>query len=170
MCKIETCLEKHYGKGYCKNHYQKFYRSKTGTINPVIRDYKKYTKCTIKNCSNKAHAKGFCGTHYTQYRKENKLYKQNNKLKENIHFEYKDRNNWSLSIKQIFSDECMICLWKEAPCDVHHILPHHKGGKNTIKNSIVLCPNHHKLADMEKISSNDLQEITNTKLKIIAGE
>ena len=122
--------------------------------------------CNIIDCKNKHHAKGFCGSHYASYRKSKGIYKQNNKLSlGNFDFEYKDRTNWSLSVKKIFLDKCMICGWQDAPCDVHHIIPRSKNGKNCIKNAIVLCPNHHKLADIGKIEQNYLQKITNNKLE-----
>jgi 5-methylcytosine-specific restriction endonuclease McrA len=41
---------------------------------------------------------------------------------------------------------CSNCGWKEAACDIHHILPLKKGGKNEHKNLTVLCPNCHRLA------------------------
>ena len=165
ICSIENCDNKHYGKDLCKAHYQKLYRSEDNIIaNIEIRDYNKYSKCSIEGCSNNPTAKGLCGTHYTQTRKVNKTYKQNNKLREDINFVYKDRNNWSLSVKEIFTDKCMICNWDEAPCDVHHIKPHRESGPNSLNNAIVLCPNHHKLADIGKLDRVYLQQITDNKI------
>jgi hypothetical protein len=169
LCLIENCNKKHYGKNYCQIHYQQIYR-KGNITNTTIRNYNNIEKCTINNCTNDHHAKSFCSTHYTQFRKENGLYKQNNKLLEDIEFEYKDRNNWSLSVKMIFSDKCMLCGWDKAPCDVHHIIPHKDGGKNCIKNAIVLCPNDHKLADIKTLDRNYLQEISDKKLIEVFGE
>lgn len=127
--------------------------------------------CNIDGCKNKHHAKGYCNTHYTSYRKSKGLYKQKNNLKTgNIDFIYKDRTNWSLSVKNIFKNECMICKWNEASCDVHHILPFSQGGRNILRNAIVLCPNHHKLADVGKLTKEYLQNITNIKIKSILEE
>ena len=38
----------------------------------------------------------------------------------------------------------MICGWKEATCDIHHIKPKKEGGTNDNSNLIVLCPNCHR--------------------------
>lgn len=43
-------------------------------------------------------------------------------------------------------NSCEICGWAEASCDVHHRVPISRGGQNTLLNSIVLCPNHHRIA------------------------
>lgn len=127
--------------------------------------------CNHEGCKNKHHAKGFCNTHYTLYRKANKVYKQNNNFKlGNFTFNYKDRTNWSLSVKKVFSDKCMLCGWNEASCDTHHIIPFSEEGKNTLQNAIVLCPNHHKLADIGKLTKEYLQSITNSKIQSILEE
>jgi hypothetical protein len=127
--------------------------------------------CNHKECKNKHHAKGFCNTHYTSYRKTNKTYKKNNNFKlGNFTFNYKDRTNWSLSVKETFSNKCMLCGWQEASCDVHHIIPFMEGGENTLQNAIVLCPNHHKLADIKKLNREYLQNITNNRIESILEE
>ena len=97
--------------------------------------------------------------------------KKNNKLSlGDFSFNYKDRTNWSLSVKQVFKDSCMICDWKETSCDVHHIIARKDNGPNSIYNAIVLCPNHHKLADMDLISKEYLQNLTNKKIQSILVE
>jgi predicted restriction endonuclease len=50
-----------------------------------------------------------------------------------------------------------VCGWEEAACDGHHIRPVGKGGKNALANVIVLCPNHHRLADVGKLTEDDLR-------------
>lgn len=40
---------------------------------------------------------------------------------------------------------CCICGWKEATCDIHHIVPKKNGGTNDNTNLTILCPNHHRL-------------------------
>lgn len=124
--------------------------------------------CNNEECNKKHHAKGFCATHYTAFKKANGTYKQNNKLNlGELNFEYKNRTSWSLSVKKIFSDKCMICSWQEASCDTHHIIPHNEGGPNCLSNAIVLCPNHHKLADTGILTKDYLQQITDNKIKSI---
>ena len=47
-------------------------------------------------------------------------------------------------ILQRANQGCMICGWKEATCDIHHIKPKKEGGTNDNSNLIVLCPNCHR--------------------------
>lgn len=49
--------------------------------------------------------------------------------------------------------KCFICGWDEDSCDIHHILPKSKGGKDDFSNLSVLCPNHHRLADRKKLNN-----------------
>lgn len=39
--------------------------------------------------------------------------------------------------------KCSICNWKGKRTHLHHIIPLKNNGKNSIKNIIELCPNHH---------------------------
>lgn len=54
---------------------------------------------------------------------------------------------------------CMICGW-DTIVDVHHIIPRRHGGTNDIDNLIVLCPNHHKMADKHMLSEDKLKSVT----------
>jgi len=58
-------------------------------------------------------------------------------------------------IKQLGPVEfrCFICEWNEVMCDIHHIIPKSKGGSDHFDNLTVLCPNHHRLADRNKLIS-----------------
>lgn len=51
---------------------------------------------------------------------------------------------------------CQICGWNTAACDRHHIIPRKEGGSDDIDNIIVLCPNHHRLADFGILSKEEL--------------
>jgi hypothetical protein len=63
---------------------------------------------------------------------------------------------------------CVICGWKIIPkncngkylhqsgCDIHHIIPVREGGKDVFENCILLCPNHHKEADLGIITKDIL--------------
>ncbi len=42
--------------------------------------------------------------------------------------------------------------------EIHHIIPVHKGGADTIDNLILLCPNHHKQANMGVITEEILKQ------------
>jgi len=49
--------------------------------------------------------------------------------------------------------KCFICEWNEVMCDIHHIIAKSKGGSDNFDNLTVLCPNHHRLADRNKLIS-----------------
>lgn len=58
--------------------------------------------------------------------------------------------------KRHLPNKCAICGWKEAGCDGHHIIPRKDGGTNNLGNTIVLCPNHHRLANVGILSQQYL--------------
>jgi hypothetical protein len=66
---------------------------------------------------------------------------------------------WKKALRKRFSGACMRCGWDLAPCDTHHILPKRKGGKQTLENGIILCPNCHRLADYGILSTEELIRI-----------
>lgn len=63
---------------------------------------------------------------------------------------------------------CVICGWKleqkyyagmyliQAGCEIHHIEKVSEGGKDVFDNCILLCPNHHKEADLGIIDKDTL--------------
>lgn len=60
--------------------------------------------------------------------------------------EYKDESHFARVAKEFYGDHCELCGWCECTCDVHHRKPLARGGRNTIENAIVLCPNCHRIA------------------------
>lgn len=58
---------------------------------------------------------------------------------------YKTKRAWALAILRIKGNKCERCGWDKAPCDIHHKIPRSQGGKNTIDNGSVLCPNCHRV-------------------------
>ncbi len=68
-----------------------------------------------------------------------------------------DRSTLHKWIKKHFGDRCMICGWAEAPCDVAHLIPRSASGPTTVENTIVLCPNHHRLFDSGKITREAIE-------------
>lgn len=50
---------------------------------------------------------------------------------------------------------CIVCGFADA-VDVHHITPRRHGGTNEPSNLVVLCPNHHRLADLGTLTTDDL--------------
>lgn len=71
----------------------------------------------------------------------------------------------------LYSGSCAICNWRATDklltirgntfssfgCEIHHIEPVSKGGDESLSNLILLCPNHHKQADLGIVSKEDLR-------------
>ena len=58
---------------------------------------------------------------------------------------YKTRHAWARAIIRHYGNKCERCGWDKARCDAHHREAKAGGGKHTIENGIVLCPNCHRL-------------------------
>lgn len=56
--------------------------------------------------------------------------------------------------------KCCICGWNEESIDIHHIIPRRMGGTDSHDNLTPLCPNHHRLADRQKISLDKFTTLT----------
>lgn len=75
-------------------------------------------------------------------------------------------------ILRIYDNKCAICKWQATDylfinnnkkynsygCEIHHIVSVSKGGIETEDNLILLCPNHHKQADMGILSKETLKK------------
>lgn len=59
--------------------------------------------------------------------------------------EFKNKKAWATAVIRERGNACEKCGWCAARCDVHHRVPKAVGGKNTIANGIVLCPNCHRI-------------------------
>ncbi|MBA7528809.1 hypothetical protein ES705_20999 [subsurface metagenome] len=90
-----------------------------------------------------------------------------------------------LKVLTIYKSRCAVCGWQlkkgfingknqwARGNEIHHIKPLYKGGKETIDNLILLCPNHHKEADLGILTAEDLRkhqklekpEITNKEIE-----
>lgn len=71
----------------------------------------------------------------------------------------------------LYSGCCAICKWRATGellqiegrtihsygCELHHIEPVSKGGDESLSNLILLCPNHHKQADLGILSKEELR-------------
>jgi predicted restriction endonuclease len=76
--------------------------------------------------------------------------------------EYANKGAWNKAMRRLYPDQCMRCGWNSAPCDTHHITPKNNGGKYTIENGVILCPNCHRLADFELITVDELKSCKKT--------
>ena len=61
-----------------------------------------------------------------------------------INHEYNANNSfaWKQALIYHFGYKCAVCGYDKI-VEAHHILPVNRNGKDTIKNGILLCPNHH---------------------------
>lgn len=80
--------------------------------------------------------------------------------------EYANKGSWNEAMRRLFPDRCMRCGWSEAACDTHHIQPRSHGGKYTIENGAILCPNCHRLAHCGVVSVSELVSIRATVQQI----
>jgi len=58
---------------------------------------------------------------------------------------YKTRHSWSKAVIRHYGNKCQDCGWDKGRCDAHHRVPKAKGGKHTIANGTVVCPNCHRI-------------------------
>lgn len=77
-------------------------------------------------------------------------------------------------VYKAYDRKCAICGWQATPDlikvngkyqyshgnEIHHIVPASEGGQETDSNLILLCPNHHKQADLKILEVSFLQEHT----------
>lgn len=76
----------------------------------------------------------------------------NRRISERKTKNYKHSANWKNALIQINGYRCQVCGYDKI-VDAHHIIPRSRGGKSTIVNGILLCPNchaevHAKLIDL----------------------
>lgn len=58
---------------------------------------------------------------------------------------YTTKHAWGKAVRRARGSSCETCGWSKARCDVHHRVARSNGGKNTISNGVVLCPNCHRV-------------------------
>lgn len=120
----------------------------------------KKSNCSIEGCTGSGPiTKGLCSKHYTRLlrhgdplkttRFRNKFslkdFVKNTPAEKLLNHEFRNRSQWSLACKIYYGDKCSECGWNKTTCDVNHIIPKMDGGKHTISNGEVLCPNHHAM-------------------------
>ena len=55
---------------------------------------------------------------------------------------------------------CFSCGWDKAVCDLHHVIPRTKGGRDIESNLVLLCPNCHRLVHNKLIDVFSLPTIS----------
>jgi len=59
------------------------------------------------------------------------------------------------NIYDLYGGKCVVCGFDEI-VEVHHIIPRYLGGGDQLSNIVILCPNHHSLADRGMIKIKDI--------------
>lgn len=91
-------------------------------------------------------------------------------------------NKVAHSIYRAYGCKCALCGWQASSellsykgkiqyshgNEIHHITPVREGGTEDADNLILLCPNHHAMADLELISRDELR--THTREYIMTPE
>ena len=85
--------------------------------------------------------------------------------------EYATRSAWRKALTTVYPDRCMVDGWVASKADAHHIIPRARGGRNTMENGVLLCPNCHRLAHDGCLSTEVLQEAKKAapRLNFVAG-
>ena len=118
-CILSDCTEKHYAKGYCRNHYNKFKR----TNNP----YGLIKECKAFGCSNMTFSGLYCRYHNLRLREGWLLIASNRKGVNNCNWnggvsDYKDhslmKRQRKIKLKQT-KGKCEICQGEGK--QIHHI-------------------------------------------------
>lgn len=96
----------------------------------------KCNKPFLRACAVKIHER-YCGQQKNKKKSRKRRTQLNNITEVTI----------KLAAKQLkkFKINCAICGWDKTRCDLHHIIEREKGGKDTLDNLIVVCPNCHRL-------------------------
>lgn len=67
ICSIDGCERKHFGRGWCRLHYNRM--SRYGRPDR-LRHSQPDGKCSVEGCERDHHASGYCGTHLMRLRRD----------------------------------------------------------------------------------------------------
>lgn len=168
ICSVEGCNNKHHAKGLCKYHY---------TIEHE-KERAKGLKCSVEGCENDVYytsiSKGLCVKHLFRLKRNgntdeterirnfSSLIKDFTQSKDKLNYNFTNLTTLSLMAKLYYKNKCMICEWDKGDCEAHHIVPKSKGGKNTLNNIRILCPNCHSLQhknNRKRFSDESMEEL-----------
>ena len=167
-CSVPECNKKHHARGYCKYHYVHIY----------LRQKLSNTKCSVVGCDNPVSIsftkEKLCEMHGTRMKRSGSVFlrKRDRDIRsiaqsladsENpLEFDMVNKNTFSEVSRIYYGDYCHECGWNLGPCEAHHIIPVSDGGKSSIGNCIVLCPNCHSLKhrnNRKRLSDKRKEEI-----------
>lgn len=72
---------------------------------------------------------------------------------------HQDRYSAKGKLRMALGDECAVCGWAEARCDLHRVFPGREGGEYDLLNTVPLCPNCHRLAGEGTLSAEHLVDV-----------
>lgn len=78
---------------------------------------------------------------------------------------YSGKESFRISARREFHDQCSLCGWNEAPCDVAHIISRKAGGDDSLGNVTMLCPNHHRMFDCGLIPVEKIRQARESVLR-----
>ncbi len=79
ICKIPGCGEKHHARGWCSEHYARWYRH-GNPLYPKARRMSPFTECTVPGCEYDHHGHGLCISHLDRLRNRGELTDRNGNL------------------------------------------------------------------------------------------
>lgn len=150
-CKVDGCARPHHAKGYCKLHYRQI----------VLAQRLENTFCSVPGCSKPVSYRftkeRLCEMHGTRLKRNGSTDKRQRERdikslisallqsESPLDFDIENGTSYSEIARLYYGDYCHECGWNAGTCEAHHITPRSKGGKNTLRNTVVLCPNCHSL-------------------------
>lgn len=150
-CTVPGCDAKHHAKGYCKYHYKKI----------ELKQRFENVTCSVAGCTKPVctefTAKRLCSMHGTRLMRNGSVDLRRRErdirsyaevianTEDFLNYDIQNQNNFSEIARCFYGDYCHRCGWNEGPCEAHHLTPRSKGGKSSLNNAVVLCPNCHSL-------------------------
>ncbi len=65
-CKVTSCVNSPYAKGFCQAHYNRLSRKGSDDLENWVPTKHRNKLCSVEGCSNPRKSKGMCNKHYTQ--------------------------------------------------------------------------------------------------------
>ena len=156
VCCVPGCNNKHHGKGYCKAHYKQF----------VLKPRLANVRCRVPGCENAVSPnytkEGLCEKHGTRLSRNGSVAVRKKERDTRsfieamaasgspLDYEISNLNSLSLISKAYYGNYCHECGWDKGNCVTHHVIPLKNGGKNTLRNIMILCPNCHSLKHINR--------------------